>query len=334
VVTLAGALAGAHNRVNGAEQGAVRRPLAASSAASDADRAGTAGEEGFMHRVMVGSVEIVALLDAVFLQNPKVLTPEHADEMAQEYRDVLDERGLCHGAVTCYLIRSGGGLALVDTGIGPRPRQRFPDGHLDAVLREAQISPADINYVLHTHLHGDHVGWNTFAAADGSPEIFFPNAQFVIQQAEWDYWMDPERLAQERGALLRECVVPARESGQVLLAGGDETVLDHLRFIATPGHTPGHVAIDVADGPDRAVIIGDASHHPLHVAHPDWASPLDWDPQLAMRSRNRIYDEAAEDHRLVLGGHWTHPGWGHVERQDGRRVYRPFREEPAPARAG
>lgn len=280
-----------------------------------------------MHRVTVGSVEIVALLDAVFLQNPKILAPDHADEMAEEYRDALDERGLCRGAVTCYLIRSGGGLALVDAGIGPRRRKGFPDGHLDEALREAQIDPADIDYVLHTHLHGDHVGWNTVVAGDGSAEIYFPNAQFVIQQAEWDYWMAPERLTQERGAPLRDCVVPAREAGRVQLARGDETVLDHLRFIATPGHTPGHVAIDVADGSERAVIIGDASHHPLHVAHPGWASPLDWDAPLAMESRNRLYDQAAEDRRLVLGGHWEHPGWGRVERQDGRRVYRPLRDE-------
>lgn len=278
-----------------------------------------------MHRVMVGSVEIVALLDAVFLQNPKVLTPEHADEMAEEYHDVLDERGLCRGAVTCYLIRSGGGLALVDSGIGSRKRSGFPAGHLDAVLREAQVSAADIDYVVHTHLHGDHVGWNTSAAADGSAEIYFPKARFVIQQTEWDYWMDPEKLAQERGAPLRECVLPVRESGQVLLASGDEKLLDHIGFIATPGHTPGHAAVEIVDGRERAVIIGDASHHPMHVAHPGWPSPLDWDPQLAMASRNRLYDQAAGDHRLVAGGHWTHPGWGRIERREGRRVYLPAR---------
>lgn len=280
-----------------------------------------------MHRVMVGSVEIVALLDAVFLQNPKVLTPEHADEMAEEYRDVLDERGLCRGAVTCYLIRSAGGTAIVDTGIGPRKRRGFPDGNLDAVLREARIDPAGIDYVLHTHLHGDHVGWNTSEAPDGSAEIYFPNAQFVIQQAEWDYWMEPERLAQDRGAPLRDCVVPAREAGQVMLASGGETLLDHIGFTATPGHTPGHVAVEIFDGRERAVIIGDASHHPLHVAHPGWPSPLDWDPRLATESRNRLYDQAADDHRLVLGGHWTHPGWGRVERRDGHRVYQPLPDD-------
>lgn len=81
-----------------------------------------------MHKVMVGSGEVVALLDAIFLQSPNVLTPEHAEEMAEEYRDVLDERGVCTGALSCSLIKSGGGLAIVDTGIGPRTRKGFPEG--------------------------------------------------------------------------------------------------------------------------------------------------------------------------------------------------------------
>src|ERR1700759_3199564 len=109
-----------------------------------------------MHTVTVGSAEITALLDAVFLQSPKVLAPEHAGELAAEYRDVLDERGLCTGAVTCYLIRSGGQLAIVDTGIGPRRRKGVPEGHLGDALRAAGVDPADIDYVLHPHLHGDH----------------------------------------------------------------------------------------------------------------------------------------------------------------------------------
>src|SRR5437763_13529455 len=95
----------------------------------------------------IGSVEITALLDAPFLQNPKVLTPEHADELAAEYRDSLDARGLCMGAVTCYLIRADGQLILVDTGIGPRRRPGFPAGHLDDALREASIHPDEIDVV-------------------------------------------------------------------------------------------------------------------------------------------------------------------------------------------
>jgi glyoxylase-like metal-dependent hydrolase (beta-lactamase superfamily II) len=269
----------------------------------------------------IGSVEITALLDAPFLQSPKVLTPEHSDEFAQEYRDVLDGRGLCTGAVTCYLIRTAGGLALVDSGIGPRKRRGFPDGHLDDALRAAGVSPADIDLLIHTHLHSDHIGWNTYDAADGGTGIYFPNAQFVIQQAEWDYWMTPEMLAEPRSAILRECVEPLRDAGRVRLAGADETFHEHIGFIALPGHTPGHVAVDITDAGERAVIIGDASHHPFQVAHPDWESPIDWDRGLAALNRDRLYDLAEKEQLLIAGGHWLHPGWGRIVRRDGRRVF-------------
>ena len=94
-----------------------------------------------MEGVTVGSVEIIALLDAPFLQNPKFVVPDHGDEMADEFRDTLDERGLAMGAVTCYLVRTGGQLILVDTGIGPRKRPGFPSGHLDEELAKAGVSP-------------------------------------------------------------------------------------------------------------------------------------------------------------------------------------------------
>jgi glyoxylase-like metal-dependent hydrolase (beta-lactamase superfamily II) len=275
-----------------------------------------------MHRVNIGSVEITALLDAPFLQNPKILTPDHADEMAAEYRDTLDERGLCMGAVTCYLVRSADQLILVDTGIGPRKRAGFPTGHLDDALRAAGVRPDEIDMVVHTHLHTDHIGWNTYDTDDGRTEVFFPKARFVIQQAEWEYWMSPERLAEPRNAALRECVEPLRDSGRIQFTQGEEAFGAHLVFISVPGHTPGHVAVGIADAGERGVIIGDASHHPFHVAHPDWLTPLDWDPAMAADSRDRLYDVAADEQRLVLAGHWKHPGWGYIVRLDGKRSFR------------
>ncbi|HZU77278.1 MAG TPA: MBL fold metallo-hydrolase, partial [Dehalococcoidia bacterium] len=198
----------------------------------------------------------------------------------------------------------------------------FPAGHLDDALREAGISPDEIDVVVHTHLHGDHVGWNTYDTEDGRIEVFFPKARFVIQQAEWDYWMTPEMLAEPRSAALRECIEPLRNSGRIQFTRGEETFGEHLVFISAPGHTPGHVAVGIADASERGIIIGDASHHPFHVAHPDWVTPLDWDARQAAASRDRIFNLAADERRLVLGGHWHHPGWGYIVRLDGKRMFR------------
>lgn len=275
-----------------------------------------------MHKVTVGSVEIAALLDAPFLQNPKVITPEHADVMAEEFKESLDERGLAMGAVTCYLIRAGGQVVLVDTGIGPRKRPGFPSGHLDEALHDAGVAPEDIDVVVHTHLHIDHVGWNTRETEAGRNEVFFRNATFVIQQAEWDYWMTAEMLAEPRNVALRECVEPLRNSGRLRLTQGEETLGAHLVLISAPGHTPGHVAVGISDRGERGLIIGDASYHPVHVAHPDWLTPADWDPELSAANRARLFDLAAEEGRLVLAGHWKHPGWGYIVRLDGRRTFR------------
>lgn len=276
-----------------------------------------------MHVTRIGSVEITALLDAPFLQDLTYLSPEHADELTAQYRDSLDERGLCTGAVTCYLVRTPNGLALIDSGIGPRKRRGFPRARLDETLQQAGVSPADVDLVIHTHLHIDHVGWNTYPDDAGDPQLYFPNAQYVVQRAEWNYWMTEEMLADPANAVLRECVLPVQDAGRLLLVDADARFLGALGFISTPGHTPGHVAVDIADQGQRALIIGDASHHPFQVEHAHWASPMDVDAEQAGRARDRLYDEAAEDGRLVLGGHWEHPGWGRIVRDGDRRYFRP-----------
>lgn len=276
-----------------------------------------------MHTVDIDAAEVTALLDAPFLQDLAFLSPDHGAELKEEYRDTLDDRGLCTGAVTCYLIRTPAGLALVDSGIGPRKRKGFPTGRLDEALREAGVRPDDIDLVIHTHLHVDHVGWNTYPDASGDAEIFFPNAQFVIQRDEWDYWMTPDRLDDPGNGVLRECVAPVQEAGRLQLVDPDARFFDAIGFLATPGHTPGHVAVVVGDGSDRALIIGDSCHHPFQVTHPDWASPMDVDADLASRTRARLYDAAAEEQLLVMGGHWAHPGWGRIARVGDQLAFQP-----------
>lgn len=275
-----------------------------------------------MHKATVGSVEITALLDAPILMDPRQFLPQHAAAFMAEFGHLADERGLMQMAVTCYLVRSSGKTYLVDTGLGPRKRPGFPGGNLDRALREAGISPAEVDAVVHTHLHIDHVGWNTVDREDGRRELFFPNARYFIQRAEWDFWMTPERLVQPSNAHLVECVEPLRHSGRIVFIEGEQPIDEHLTCVPTPGHTPGHVAIGLASAGERAVIIGDASHHPAQLIHPEWSPAFDTDPVQSAATRERLFDWAIAEQRTWIAGHWEHPGLGRLVRLDGKRVFR------------
>lgn len=276
-----------------------------------------------MRTVSIGTVQITALLDAPVLMNPEAFMPAHAEGLRREYGHEADERGLMPMAITCFLVRSAGKTVLVDTGLGPRKRPGFPRGRLPERLAEAGIAPADIDVVVHTHLHVDHVGWNTVDGEDGKPAFFFPRAEHVVQQAEWDHWMRPEFLDRpEEHPHLLECVLPLKDSGRLRFTSAEQAFDEHLTFISTPGHTPGHVAIGVASAGERAVIAGDASHHPVQLAHPDWSPVFDADPALASKSRDALFDLVADGERTWLAGHWPYPGLGRIVRLDGKRVFR------------
>lgn len=274
--------------------------------------------------LQLGSVEIQALLDAPVLMDPHRFMPQHASRILEEFGHQADERGLFTMAVTCYLVRSAGKTILIDTGLGSRRRPGFPVGRLDGALADAGVAPGDIDLVVHTHLHIDHVGWNTVDREGSAREVFFPRAEFVIQRAEWDYWMQPERMTEPGNEHLIECVEPLRHTGCIRFVEGEQAIDEHLVFVPTPGHTPGHVAIGIVDGPERGIIIGDASHHPMQLLHPDWSPAFDVDPVLSATTRDALFDRVIAEGRTLLAGHWPFPGIGRLVRRDGVRVFEPL----------
>lgn len=275
-----------------------------------------------LQTVTIGNVEVMPIVDTPILMNPKHFLPQHADEFLAEYGDQADERGLFEMSITCFLVRSSGKTLLIDSGLGNRPRPGFPVGKLDIALGEAGVTPGEIDAVLNTHLHIDHVGWNTVDRPDGTREVFFPNARFVIQRPEWDFWMTPERMAEPGNAHLVECVEPLTNSGRIDFLDGEAPFDEQLTFLPSPGHTPGHVAIGIYSAGERGIIVGDASHHPVQLDHPDWSPAFDVDPVQSKETRDRLFDEAAADGRTWLAGHWPYPGIGRIVRLDGRRVFK------------
>lgn len=273
-----------------------------------------------MRQVRIGAVEVLPLVDTHLLGDPRVFLPQHADRFLAEYPHLFDERGLLHMTITCFLVRSAGRTWLVDTGLGPRRRPSFPRGRLDQALREVGVGPEDVDAVVHTHLHVDHVGWNTVESSAGTPRPYFPRAVHHVQRAEWEFWMRPEFLDGGDHPHLRECVVPVAD--RVQLHEGEVPLDAHLVFVAAPGHTPGHVAIGIVSGGERGLIAGDVSHHPVQLDHPDWSPVFDVEPELAAKTRARLFDEAADDGRLWMAGHWPDSGIGRILRVDGKRTFR------------
>ncbi|MCT9932318.1 MBL fold metallo-hydrolase [Planotetraspora sp. A-T 1434] len=187
----------------------------------------------------------------------------------------------------CYLLRAAGRTVLVDTGIGgadsPAAGWAPVPGRLPEELSAVGVHPADVDAVVLTHLHSDHASGSIVAGAPA-----FPNARYVIQQAELD-WVT--------GPMLDQVVAPLRDSLQIVY--GDAELFPGIRVVHTPGHTPGHQCVEVGD----FVVSGDVVLHPVQVADPAVAYVYDEDPELAVRTRTALLDRAA----TLAPGHFPDP---------------------------
>lgn len=274
-----------------------------------------------MHRVSIGNVEVLVISDTVISNNLAEAVPQDAiDIFKRDYAHLLNDRGRLPEPDCCYLIRSAGRTVVVDTGVGNRPRWDWDLGTLDQELQNLGISPNDVDIVVNTHFHEDHVGWNTVDDSNGRPRPFFPRALYKLQQAEWDYWIRPEMTARPGMEHLGQCV-QALSQWNVAFVAGDSPITRDLTFVSTPGHTPGHFAIGIQSAGERALIIGDVAHSIAQLDHPDWSSDWDIDPRRAATTRDRVFDRVVNDSSIMMAGHWSFPGAGRIIRLPDRRVF-------------
>jgi glyoxylase-like metal-dependent hydrolase (beta-lactamase superfamily II) len=229
-----------------------------------------------------------------------------------------DDAFMPPGAITIpfnpTLINTGSKLVLIDTGFGPVPNATV--GQLTANLAAAGIQPKDIDIVLISHLHTDHI--NGLRAADGS--LAFPNAELKIPAKDWAFWMDDENMAKTPSPLMQGYFVNARK----ILAGlhdhanfydWDKEVAPGITAIGTPGHTPGHTSFAVASGNKSFLVQSDVTNIPeFFLRHPDWHVLYDTDADEAQATRHRFYDMAATEKMLITGYHFPFPAAGHVEK--------------------
>jgi glyoxylase-like metal-dependent hydrolase (beta-lactamase superfamily II) len=268
-----------------------------------------------IHRVVEQEVPFVPIRE--FL-------PGLTDEQLEENRAWLEPRGLdpaTQGIVLCfqsYVVRTPNHTVLVDACIGndkPRPGRPTWDMKSDDTymrgLAAHGLSPADIDVVMCTHLHADHVGWNT-RLENGRWVPTFPNARYLFSARELAFWT--ERNAKTEIPAIADSVLPIVAANRAELVTSDHAVSDHIRLMPTPGHTPDHFSVLVGRGGDDAVLTGDAIHSPLQARYPELSMFSDFDGKLAARTRRALLERFCDTRTLCCTAHFPSPSAGRVTR--------------------
>ncbi len=261
--------------------------------------------------IQVGDVRIDALYDMPYDFDRERIYPTVAAEDWAGLEDYLTEEGKIRLEIVCYLIRSQGRTLLSDTGMGKIPGTEQP-GHLLEELAALGVKPEEVDAVIFTHLHPDHIGWN-IDWSSGQPNAVFPKAKYVIQQAEWNHSTSTER--RESLAAQRQ-LLPLEELGQLEFISGGHAFTEEVAAVATFGHTPGHMCLEIASGGERALVQGDLVVHHTLLPRPGWEPRFDFDPETARSLRDRELSRWAKERLLIIANHFPAPGYGYVE-QDG-----------------
>ncbi len=259
-----------------------------------------------------GTFQIDVFSDGFITLPDTIIAPDAAPaERADIIRRLGGRQGTADIPVNIPLIRAGEALILVDAGSGDKFQATA--GRLRDNLLAAGVDPGAVTHVVLTHAHPDHSGG--ILRPDGT--LSFPNAVHHVAAAEWDFWMGPDPAARYPG--LRDFVPGARRdlgamAGRLVrMRDGDEPV-PGLRVLATPGHTPGHISLELA-GDDGLLITGDAITNVVaSFEHPGWRFGFDTDQEQGIATRRRLIDRAAAEKLRMLGYHWTSPGFAIAER--------------------
>jgi len=285
-----------------------------------------------MHPLIVGRLRVSAIVERAGPTPPAWLFPDATPDAVARQRDWLaphfaDTGGRLLQSIHAFVVRAPDFTLLVDTCVGNdkdrggrQPFHMMQTRFLEE-LRAAGFPPESIDLVLCTHLHVDHVGWNT-RLEHGRWVPSFPGARYLFGRCEWEHWSAEHDEDTQR--ILADSVAPVQAAGLAELVEMTHRISEEIWLEPTPGHTPGHVSVRLASGDDQAVITGDLMHSPIQLAEPGWASRFDSDAEQARATRRAFCERYAEQPVTVLGTHFHHPTAGRVVRHGDAWRFRPI----------
>jgi glyoxylase-like metal-dependent hydrolase (beta-lactamase superfamily II) len=285
--------------------------------------------EGYMsnqtYSFNVGQFKCVAVSDGTMTYAPPMFPPppvflfSNAEET--KLSQALQEHGIdlsnwkeWVSPYTCLFIDTGRDTLLIDTGAGNLAEST---GKLINNLKEEGIQPGDVNYVILSHGHPDHVGGNL----DSSGQPIFSEAKWIIGKTEWDFWTTDwaERELDEHSRdmlinIARKNLLPLKDKIETIETGAE--IVAGLQILDAVGHTPGLIALSISSGKDELLCISDALIHPVHLAQPEWHAAVDVLPEQVGQTRHNIVGKAASDKSLVMAFHFPFPGLGYITEEN------------------
>jgi glyoxylase-like metal-dependent hydrolase (beta-lactamase superfamily II) len=268
----------------------------------------------------VGRVGITKVVELETIGSTKFILPLATNEEVRKLPWLIPhfatEEGRLKMSIHSLVVETPTRRIVVDTGLGNDKEGRgIPTWNnrntpFLETMTAAGFAPESIDAVLCTHLHVDHVGWNT-RLAGGKWVPTFANARYLFGKTEYEHWRDHSHEPSQK-AVFNDSVKPIVDAGKAELIASDARVADEITMIPTPGHSPGHMSLLIASDGEEALLTGDVAHHPCQMAHLDWASTVDTDARQSTATRRELFSRFADRPVLVIGGHYNA---GHIKRE-------------------
>jgi glyoxylase-like metal-dependent hydrolase (beta-lactamase superfamily II) len=283
----------------------------------------------------LGSIEVLALLDGdreldgPISESFPAIPAEELAAFREQSPGIYGPAGGWRIRTRAWLVSHSGGLILVDTGIGPQgapaPEWFGAPGQLPVALAETGTAPSDIDTVVISHVHDDHIGGTVVFPVSGEPVPAFPNARYILQRADRDWQFQLAESDEEDRVIADLLLKPLEQADVVDLIDGDHRLADGIELHHAPGHTPGHQVVRLRSGSARALLSADAFNHPIQLDHPEWPSGPDASHEGAETARRALLAElGTESNTIVAPTHFAE-AFGHIRSgADGSVIWRPL----------